>query len=579
MNIMDSNNFLMRKEHDLNLHLFFGLPIKLSVRCAFLLRMATILVSTIIALSIFPNSLFAQTTEPVSPATPRPSIFRQKIPLVNGEVPAKYRAIYESARKKRLEKLRSEGITVDANTPDPVPEYTFPVASSDGTRTKVQVYLQYLSIKPKCSDYAGLSSPECAPMTYVPYVFIPGKDGDTNFPESQKAKPGVDYEDRYYANTDYTGSVQVQTGKFVWNGDIPTGSSYTLSCYYYAQLNCPQYIKDSGKQRSIAFYQYLINSPYSDKLSKTYTAKTPGYQWYYIDKNVTSDKEYITITYYTPVEIVVRQFIPSPAVALKFPPRFPFPGEEYYPNSSSNRFYRFMTQCNRIPAPYYINTPGCHVKGDSRSFYPDKSGFSRYYIYAIVTADPTLLDPVISSEYQWCYSGNYRPTDTSPVSMKPTWWRSINPGAPLLSHGKIEEHPGKNIFLGVERLPDKSIELFTKADAHDPIIPAPYLQGYMHINISQQIGQPPKVSITGKSFHTRFPAMEVYANEQKLYTYDPVAEGGSPFDLLGSFFDIVYPRKYLTNGISPVEITPQNYTSTSIPPVCDVEPTTPNQNP
>jgi hypothetical protein len=78
------------------------------------------------------------------------------------------------------------------------------------------------------------------------------------------------------------------------------------------------------------------------------------------------------------------------------------------------------------------------------------------------------------------------------------------------------------------------------------------------------------VSITNNTRHTKFPALEIYANRQLIYFYDPVAELANPFDLLGGYVQFLelYPVR------PPVQISPID-TKKQTSPVCAPEPTFP----
>jgi hypothetical protein len=498
-------------------------------------------------------SAVVETTEGANaqPNDPPSSYFTiQAASLENGQVPQRYRAIYEKARNKRLTENVSKGFATDAA--DPTPSFTVPAKDADGKANKISFWMQHSGNDTCPIVYPELAQSviDCGPGTPYPdkplhvtsYTF---SDGDTasSLPPEQQAKKGIDYDPVFKPSfTNQARQLTAVPNQVTWTGNSPPPGGgqncYNTPYNTNPNFNCP----DDGRNRTVYYdIQLLPTTATQAQSRKRFTVKYSE-PIYWVTKNVTSDTFYIDITYYTPVQIVLRQFIPSPAVKLQVIPN---------PDIVGGLIYTYTNLCFRLPGTK-LYSAGCHVMGDGRGSYPRTGsdpfsytdGYSRYFIYAVVTADPTVASPLISSKLQWCFSGNYYPSDTvADTTGKPYWWRNVPSTSSIFVWDQVPTNPSTLDLRAVRDVTGTdTVVVDMKALASDPIIAlAPELKGSLHVSVSQSAGTLPIIEVKTDSYHSGFPGLELWANGDKLYTYNPLniatpfALANSPQYRLGSF--------------------------------------------
>ena len=230
-----------------------------------------------------------------------------------------------------------------------------------------------------------------------------------------------------------------------------------------------------------------------------------------------------------------------------------------------------------IPAPVVIETipvqgsrvPGRNAHGgDGRGFQLD-GGSSRAEVTAKFHfgggdgAKPTLTDVT----RRFGESTNYDPDDTVEVSGKPSWYRNLRPGAKAIERGSQTVSDAKlNVALGgsandgMVSMAENAVVVTFDLHASDPIVTgAPDIDATLAVMVKVD-GDRVKARVRGG--HDEFPAYELYANGVLVYSYDPVAAGGTPWGLLGDGnWDVNPETDYLDVGpaseyrvIGPVRI-------------------------
>jgi V8-like Glu-specific endopeptidase len=135
-------------------------------------------------------------------------------------------------------------------------------------------------------------------------------------------------------------------------------------------------------------------------------------------------------------------------------------------------------------------------------------------------------------------SSNYDINDTVAVPGKPAWYRNIRDGATPIERGtqsvtdsKLNLEVGGSSFHGILSMAENAIVVTFNLHASDPIVTgAPDIDATLALLLKID-GERIKVRINGG--HDEFPAYEIYANGTLVYSYDPVAAGGSPWGLFG----------------------------------------------
>jgi hypothetical protein len=177
--------------------------------------------------------------------------------------------------------------------------------------------------------------------------------------------------------------------------------------------------------------------------------------------------------------------------------------------------------------------------GDNRDFSYD-SGTSRaeMWIDAVFATDSK--NPIRIKRRAFGQSAEYVKTNLVDVTGKPFWWKAIR----------------KDPFLNIEALPDRtgtaivsdaSLRVAGQIEV-SPLGIIPVLHIVFHINAANPLEPAAPaidcdldlfLAVSGqniityslKGTHDRFPAYELYLEQNLVYSYDPTKEGGTPADL------------------------------------------------
>ena len=200
-----------------------------------------------------------------------------------------------------------------------------------------------------------------------------------------------------------------------------------------------------------------------------------------------------------------------------------------------------------IPAPVAIVTvpgiggvmPGQSAHGgDGRGFQLD-GGTSRAEVTARFhfsgdSGHPSLTD--ITRRFG--ESTNYDIDDTVVAPGQPEWYRTLRPGAqPIergaqsVTDGKLRVALGGSANDGIVSMAENAVVVTFDLHASDPIVTgAPDIDATLAVLLKVD-GDRIKARVRGG--HDEFPAYELYANGVRVYAYDPVAQGGTPWGLVG----------------------------------------------
>jgi V8-like Glu-specific endopeptidase/N-acetyl-anhydromuramyl-L-alanine amidase AmpD/cell wall-associated NlpC family hydrolase len=231
-----------------------------------------------------------------------------------------------------------------------------------------------------------------------------------------------------------------------------------------------------------------------------------------------------------PVDLKLRVFIPSPAILMEIGPDRAF-------------------------------------GADGRSFQRD-GGTSRAEVLARFHFDGGNGRPRLEIlDRHWGESTEYRVSDTQPVAGKPSWYRSKSPGAQptaretlRVSDDNLNATLGGDLVSGIASVVEGSVIVSFNVAGGLPLVRlAPDVDAHLRVHLKVENG---RVFARVRGTHDEFPAYEVYANDQLLYSYDPVASGGTPVGLLGTGdFDVELDTDWVDCGpasefriIGPVRI-------------------------
>lgn len=175
-------------------------------------------------------------------------------------------------------------------------------------------------------------------------------------------------------------------------------------------------------------------------------------------------------------------------------------------------------------------------------------------------------------------STNYERSDTVVVPGKPEWYRDLRPGAqPIergtqaVTDGRLKVELGGSSFHGILSVAENAVVVTFNLHANDPIVTgSPDIDATLAVLIKVD-GDRIKVRVNGG--HDEFPAYELYANGTLVYSYDPVAAGGTPWGLFGDgVWDVNPDTDYVDVGpateyrlIGPVRIGGSSAQALSIP--------------
>lgn len=234
-----------------------------------------------------------------------------------------------------------------------------------------------------------------------------------------------------------------------------------------------------------------------------------------------------------PVELKLRVFIPSPAILMSMP-------------ILSDRAF----------------------SGDGRGF-QRSGGTSRAEIHTRLhfgSGDTRARLETITPPH-WGESKEYRVDDTSAVSGRPGWYRNVNPGAQPIdratlarTEGNLSVSLGGSSFNGIISVAEGSVVVGFHVAGNLPLVTgSPDIDAnlYVHVRIN---GDRVQARVVGG--HDEFPAYELYANDQRIYSYNPLDHGGTPFGLVGDGnWDVEVDTNYVDCGpaseyriIGPVRI-------------------------
>lgn len=234
-----------------------------------------------------------------------------------------------------------------------------------------------------------------------------------------------------------------------------------------------------------------------------------------------------------PVELKLRVFIPSPAILMSVP-------------ILSDRAF----------------------SGDGRGF-QRSGGTSRAEIHTRLhfgSGDTRARLETITAPH-WGESKEYRVDDTSAVSGRPGWYRNVNPGAQPIdratlarTEGNLSVSLGGSSFNGIISVAEGSVVVGFHVAGNLPLVTgSPDIDAnlYVHVRIN---GDRVQARVVGG--HDEFPAYELYANDQRIYSYNPLDHGGTPFGLVGDGnWDVEVDTNYVDCGpaseyriIGPVRI-------------------------
>lgn len=168
---------------------------------------------------------------------------------------------------------------------------------------------------------------------------------------------------------------------------------------------------------------------------------------------------------------------------------------------------------------------------------------------------------------QFGESTDYDRDDTVAVPGKPEWYRHLRPGAQpvergtqVVTDGRIKVELGGSAHHGIMSVAENAVVVTFNLHANDPIVTgSPDIDATLGVFIKVD-GDRIKVRVNGG--HDEFPAYELYANGTLVYSYDPVAAGGTPWGLFGDgVWDVNPDTDYVDVGpaseyriIGPVRI-------------------------
>lgn len=211
-----------------------------------------------------------------------------------------------------------------------------------------------------------------------------------------------------------------------------------------------------------------------------------------------------------------------------------------------------------IPAPVIYTTrpvvSDVVAGGDGRSFQAD-AGTSRCEIagrfhFGRGDAKPKLTDVT----RRFGESTNYAFADTVEVPGKPDWWRELKAGAQATERGtqtvtddRLGVRVGGGSNDGIVSMAEGSVVVTFDVHASDPIVSlAAEIDATLAVHLRVQ-GDRVQARVRGG--HDEFPAYELYANGHLVYSYDPVAAGGTPYGLLGDgVWDVNPETSYVDVG-------------------------------
>lgn len=194
-----------------------------------------------------------------------------------------------------------------------------------------------------------------------------------------------------------------------------------------------------------------------------------------------------------------------------------------------------------IPAPAVALVPqvGDHYGGDGRTFGYD-GGTSRAEVRGTLKFGTDHTWPEFDiSKIEFGETKAYEAADTTEVADKPSWWRSVNPGAAVKdsrtlprSNDNLAAQPSYTFprFDGGDGpLGPTAAVLYFRIDAANPLAtPSPAIDAEIRLELKEYNG---KLHVKLAGHHDGFPAYELYVDRCLVYSHDPTGDD-SPVDLL-----------------------------------------------
>lgn len=191
------------------------------------------------------------------------------------------------------------------------------------------------------------------------------------------------------------------------------------------------------------------------------------------------------------VELKLRAFIPSPAVAMS------------------------------LPGIGDVRAFG----GDGRSF-SYSSGTARGEVTGMVT----LRGSARVTARRWGKTTEYDPASVVPAASKPDWWRELVEGASPINHATLTATDENLNIVPAAAATDGATAVKVILAGANPLISAsPDIDAELLVELIEKNGAI-DVAVTGA--HDGFPAYELYVNGTAVYTHDPVATNQTPLSLL-----------------------------------------------
>jgi hypothetical protein len=223
-----------------------------------------------------------------------------------------------------------------------------------------------------------------------------------------------------------------------------------------------------------------------------------------------------------PIEIRLRAFIPSPAVALT-------------PQDPTHQIRCFFSGM--------INLDDCLFRGDGRG-YSYNQGTHRF-IQNIV-----LYGQQVQPFAKFCKTHEYYPSQGFHPSGKPWWWYSLNPNAREVMSQQLQADASNNGYQVTHNANFSVVTMWFRGA--NPLVLGPPIDANLTVALYYQPGQPLTVVVGGA--HDGFPAYELYVNGQPIIgpglPYNPAETfGASPYSLINT----VIPQVQIQAG--PVQIS------------------------
>jgi hypothetical protein len=190
-----------------------------------------------------------------------------------------------------------------------------------------------------------------------------------------------------------------------------------------------------------------------------------------------------------------------------------------------------------IPSPL-IDSPTAVYGGDGRSFAYD-SGSSRGEIQATVRLTPGGgIDGIDIIDRHWGESTEYATSDSYHPDGKPDWWlEKVNPDVQptarqtlQVSDSNLNITAGGSTTANIAAMAEQaSLVTISAAGALPLSMVAPDIDATVAVFLRVNGGS---VEARAYGSHDGFPCHELYVNGQRIYSYDPVAAGNGPTNLM-----------------------------------------------